>query len=92
MSLDFEGHVVTIRYSEDFRENKVVSEVYGRFRDNGLNPRWIITYYDVDLKGGKTKYMFLDDVKLPDKSKIEEMLQGITFTELKIKNSFVAQS
>ena len=91
MSLDFEGHVVTIRYSEDFRKNKIVSEVYGRLRDNGLDPRWISTNYDVGLDGGKAKYMFLSDVKLPDRSEIEEILQGINLTELKIEDAVVAQ-
>lgn len=89
MSLDFDGNVIIVRYSEDFRENKVVSDVYSRLRDNGIYPRWISTNYDVDLGGGEAKYMFLSDVKLPDKSKLEEMLKGINFTELKIENAVV---
>lgn len=89
MTINFGVHLVTIRYSEDFRKNKVVSEVYSRLRDNGLDPVEISTNYNVGIGTGETNYLFRSSIDLPDKSTLEKMLKGINITELRVENAVV---
>ena len=47
---------ITIEYSEDFRENKKPSEVYGILRDEGFNPIDIFSRHDPNRGTGRCVY------------------------------------
>ena len=77
---------ITVKYSEDFRKNKVASRIYDLLRDKGFDPIIINVNYRVSTGVGKVNYTFKEGTILPEKSKLEEMLKGMKFTSVEIFN------
>ena len=77
---------ITVKYSEDFRKNRVASRIYDLIRDKGLDPIIVNVNYQVSIGVEKADYIFKDGTILPEKSKLEKMLKGIKFTSVEIFN------
>jgi len=75
---------INIRYSEDFRENRIASDVYGILRDKGFDPIFVSSGYTVDSGVGLCIFTFPDKTKLPNKEGLESMFEGIPLQSIEI--------
>ncbi|MEK6840668.1 MAG: hypothetical protein AABX79_01815 [Nanoarchaeota archaeon] len=73
---------LVIRFSEDFREARTASKIYVRLRDNGLEPFSVQLNYHTKLGEQEVIYYFENSDKMPKKSKLVDILEGIKFTTL----------
>ena len=76
---------ITIKYSEDLRKNEIVGKVYGILRDKGLDPIIVNVTYSTKIGQGNATYVFGQPNRLPDKSAIEKMLEGININEIEVQ-------
>ena len=67
---------IGLRYEADLREITPENRVYGLLRDNGFDPLNVENNYNADHGIGFVIYSFRGDVKLPSKSKLEQMLKA----------------
>ncbi len=78
---------IMINYSEDFRENKIASEIYSRLRNRGFDQISVATNYNVGLGMTEAEYLF-NGGTFPEDSDLEKILEGIKVSfkicELKI--------
>jgi len=77
---------LTIKYSEDFRDNQIVGKVYGLFRDNDLHPTNVNTLHTTGLGVTEACFYFMEDNHdLPENQKLEGILQELNLNEFKIE-------
>ena len=66
-----------VNYSEDFRRNKVASEIYARLRDRNIHPVLVNVRYETGTGIGRAEYLFNGQGE-PNKKDLGEILKGIT--------------
>ncbi len=77
--------ILTVKFSEDFRETRVANEIYVRLRNNNLNPLLVRLNYFPGIGEGEVLYSFGEPNNLPEESELVKILQGIKFRKLTLK-------
>ncbi len=75
---------IIVGFSRDLRKSRLIEGVYSALRDRGLDPTFVNSSYSVTLGIGEAVYTFKNEVVLPEKSELEEMLVGRNFNSLTI--------
>ena len=77
--------MLRVIYSEDLRIARIASEIYSRLRDNSLNPFSVKLNFFPGTGEAEVVYYFQDSDKLPEKSKLVDILKGINFKLLNLQ-------
>jgi len=75
---------IIVRYSEDFRQNKVASQVYSALREGNVELTVVMHIYNVNTGESTASFRFTQDRGSLDKSKIEKLLANIPLQKVEI--------